>query len=133
MLKEINLNEFNTLVYNTEELNENTKELNFLGDKPCIIDFYATWCGPCKAIAPILSEIANEREDINIYKINVDDDENRELSAIFGIRSIPTLLFVSNNSTKPQMVTGGLSKKQFNEIIEKVLFQNGIEDAKVIE
>ena len=60
---------------------------NFKGDKPAIIDFYATWCGPCKATAPILEEIAQEYDGkIDVYKVDVD--KNQELSALFNIRSI---------------------------------------------
>ncbi|HRW21156.1 MAG TPA: thioredoxin [Bacteroidales bacterium] len=130
MIKQINKKEFDTLVYNTEELNENTKELNFLGDKPVIIDFYAKWCGPCKATTPILEELAKEREDINIYKIDVD--EERELSGMFGIRSIPTFLFIPLKS-KPQAAMGAMTKENFNQAIKEILFENGIEDAQIIE
>ncbi len=63
-------------------------------DKTVILDFWATWCGPCRMIAPILEEIAEEREDIIVGKINVD--EERELSREFGIMSIPTLIVFKN-------------------------------------
>ena len=63
-------------------------------DKTVILDFWATWCGPCRMIAPILEEIAEEREDIIVGKINVDDE--RELSREFGIMSIPTLIVFKN-------------------------------------
>ena len=63
-------------------------------DKTVILDFWATWCGPCRMIAPILEEIAEEREDIVVGKINVD--EERELSREFGIMSIPTLIVFKN-------------------------------------
>ncbi|MDC1107334.1 thioredoxin domain-containing protein, partial [Prolixibacteraceae bacterium] len=68
-------------------------EWRYKGNKPCIIDFYADWCGPCKAISPILEELAAAyHEDIFIYK--VDTEKEIELSALFGIQSIPSLLFV---------------------------------------
>lgn len=63
-------------------------------DKPVILDFYADWCGPCRMIAPILSEIANEREDVKVGKINVD--EQSELAAKFGVMSIPMLVVVKD-------------------------------------
>ena len=71
----------------------NPTEWKYLGEKPAIIDFYASWCGPCKRVAPILDELAAEYGDkIDIYKI--DTEQEQELAAAFGIRSIPTLLFV---------------------------------------
>src|SRR3712207_8630656 len=64
------------------------KEWVFEGDKPAIIDFYATWCGPCKATAPILEELANDYAGkIDVYKVDVD--QQQELAALFGVRSIP--------------------------------------------
>lgn len=63
-------------------------------DKPVILDFYADWCGPCRMIAPILSEIANEREDVKVGKINVD--EQPELAVKFGVMSIPMLVIVKD-------------------------------------
>lgn len=70
----------------------NPTEWKYLGDKPAIVDFYADWCGPCKMIAPILEELAAEYKDrIVIYKVNTEQEQ--ELAAVFGIRSIPTLLF----------------------------------------
>lgn len=97
----------------------NPTEWKYLGDKPCIIDFYATWCGPCKAIAPVLEELAAEYgNDIYIYKVDVDKEE--ELAAAFSIRSVPTILFVPMSGA-PQMVQGGLPKATFKQAIEEVL------------
>ena len=91
----------------------------FLGEKPAIIDFYASWCGPCKRVAPILDELAAEYGDkIDIYKI--DTEQEQELAAAFGIRSIPTLLFVPMEG-KPQMVQGAIGKADFEKIIQEVL------------
>lgn len=94
-------------------------EWKYLGDKPAIIDFYADWCGPCKMIAPILEELAEEYEGrILIYK--VDTEKERELAAAFGIRSIPSLLFVPMNGP-PQMLQGARSKASFRKAIEEIL------------
>ena len=98
---------------------KNPDEWNYLGDKPAIIDFYASWCGPCKMVAPILDELAAEYGDkIDIYKI--DTEQEQELAAAFGIRSIPTLLFVPMEG-KPQMVQGAIGKADFENIIQEVL------------
>ena len=97
----------------------NPNEWKFLGDVPCIIDFYADWCGPCKAIAPILDELAAEYGDkLIIYK--VDTEKERDLASDFGIRSIPTLLFVPMEGA-PQTVQGALPKAQLKEAIKEVL------------
>ena len=97
----------------------NPTEWKYLGEKPAIIDFYASWCGPCKRVAPILDELAAEYGDkIVIYKI--DTEQEQELAAAFGIRSIPTLLFVPMEG-KPQMVQGAIGKADFEKIIQEVL------------
>lgn len=86
---------------------------------PCIIDFYADWCGPCQAVAPILEELANEYNGkIVIYK--VDTEVEQELSSVFGIRSIPSILFVPLNK-QPMMQAGALPKHSLKEVIEKEL------------
>ena len=96
-----------------------TKVYNYEGTKPCIVDFYADWCGPCKKVSPILKELAGEyKNDIIIYKINVDNE--KELAAAFGIQSIPTLLFIPAKG-KPQIAQGALSKEQFVEQINGFL------------
>lgn len=100
---------------------ENNKEWKFAGDKPCLIDFYADWCQPCKMVAPILEELAEEyKGKINIYKVNTEVEQ--ELSAAFGIRSIPSLLFCPKDE-QPQMAAGALPKQTFKQVIEEVLLK----------
>lgn len=97
----------------------NPDEWKYLGDKPAIVDFYADWCGPCKAIAPILEELAEEYDgEIYIYKI--DTEKEQELAGVFGIRSIPTLLFIPMDG-QPQLAQGAMPKASFKEAIDKVL------------
>ncbi len=109
-------------VFNFEE----NKEWKFEGDLPCLIDFYADWCQPCKMVAPILEELAEEyKGKINIYKI--DTEAQQELSAAFGIRSIPSLLFCPGEE-QPQMAQGALPKESLKQVIEDVLLKNKKEE-----
>ena len=115
---ELTKEDFLTKVANFES---NPTEWEYLGDKPALIDFYASWCGPCKTIAPILEELASEYGDsIVIYKINTEKEP--ELAAAFGIRSIPSLLFVPMNE-KPQMSQGAMGKADLKKAIDSVLLK----------
>lgn len=99
----------------------NPQEWKYLGDKPAIIDFYASWCGPCKMVAPILEELAEEYDgQIYIYKVNTEKEQ--ELAAMFGIRSIPSILFIPMGE-QPQMAMGAMPKSSFKEAIDKVLLK----------
>lgn len=98
---------------------ENNKEWKYQGDKPCIIDFYADWCQPCKMVAPVLEELAGDYNGkLNIYK--VDTEKERELAGMFGIQSIPSLLFVPLEGM-PQMAQGALPKETFEKAFKEVL------------
>lgn len=98
---------------------ETNQVWNFAGDKPCIIDFYADWCGPCKTIAPIMEELSKEFSGkVDIFKVNTEEEQ--ELAAVFGIRSIPSVLFVPLKD-QPQMSVGALPKEGFLKAIEEVL------------
>ena len=99
----------------------NQDEWKYLGDKPAIIDFHASWCGPCKVIAPILEELAAEYGD-SIYVYKVDIDKEQEIATAFNIRAIPVLLFVPMEGA-PQMAQGAMSKDTIREAIEKVLLK----------
>lgn len=98
---------------------ENNKDWKFAGDKPCIIDFYAEWCGPCKMVAPVLEELASEYEGkIDIYKVNTE--EQQQLAGMFEVRSIPTILFVPKEG-QPQVAMGALPKQSFEQAITDIL------------
>ncbi|MCA0389658.1 MAG: thioredoxin [Bacteroidetes bacterium] len=100
---------------------EQNQEWKFEGDKPCLIDFYADWCGPCKMVAPVLEELSDEyKGQVDIYKI--DTEAEQELAAAFGIRSIPSLLFVPMNG-QPRMAQGALPKPALIDIIDKILIK----------
>lgn len=95
------------------------KEWKYLGDKPAIIDLYATWCGPCKRLAPILEEIQKEYgSKIQIYK--VDTDKEKQLSNLFNVSSIPLMVFIPKKG-EPFLVTGLRPKEQLVEIINEKL------------
>ncbi len=108
--------EFLKKVVNYEE---NPNEWKYLGDKPAVIDFYASWCAPCKMIAPILEELAQEY-DGQIYIYKIDTEKEQELAAAFGIRSIPTLLFIPVTG-EPQMAQGALPKATLKEVIDELI------------
>ena len=98
-----------------------SKEWKYLGDKPAVVDFYADWCGPCKAISPILEEIAKEYAgELYIYKINVDNDPY--IADAFNIQAIPTLLFITSEG-RYKVQTGGVSKEELVNMIKENCFK----------
>ena len=115
MLEHLNKETFKEKVFNFEE----NKDWKYEGDKPCMIDFYADWCGPCKMVAPVLEELQKEYGD-NLVIYKVDTEEQQELAGMFGIQSIPSLLFVPKEG-QPQMAMGALPKQSFEKAIADVL------------
>ena len=113
-VKELTSAEFNTKVYDL------TKEgLDYLGDRPAIVDFTAKWCGPCQRISPILDELAKEYEgQIVVYKVDVDNC--REVATAFGISSIPAVLYIPLDG-EPSMTIGARNKSKFQSEIDKIL------------
>jgi len=94
-------------------------EWRYNGSIPAIIDFYADWCGPCKMVSPILEEIAEEYKNrLVVYK--VDTESENTLAGLFGISSIPSILFIPMDG-KPQMTAGALPKNELKRIIREVM------------
>ena len=101
---------------------EKNKDWKFEGELPCIIDFYADWCQPCKVVSQILEELAEDyKGKVNIYKVNTE--EQTELSGAFGIKSIPSILFCPKDG-QPQMAMGALPKETFVQAISDVLLKS---------
>lgn len=93
----------------------------YQGEKPAVIDFYATWCSPCRLVAPMLKSLAKEYKDqIVVYK--VDTDKQKELSAAMGIQSLPTVIFIPMTG-QPQIIVGAAGKATFRRAVEEVLLE----------
>lgn len=102
----------------------------FKGEKPCVIDFYADWCRPCKMVAPIMEELAEEyKGKINIYKVNVDNE--KELAGLFNIQSIPAILFCPE-AGNPELNAGAMSKEQYKQMFDNLLMKNKADTTMLI-
>lgn len=113
---ELNAEEFRRQVYDYEK---NSDAWKYEGQLPAVIDFYATWCGPCKMMAPVMETLAGEYEGkVRFYKIDVDKE--KRLAALFGVRSIPTFLFIPMNG-QPQHAMGAMDIGQMRKIIDGTL------------
>lgn len=111
--------ELNTTTFSTKVYDMNSKDMKYLGDKPAIVDFTATWCGPCQKVAPILEDLAKEYGDqIVIYKVDID--KNRELAKAFNVSSIPAILYIPMNGD-PVMTVGSRDKGKFQSEIMTLL------------
>ena len=113
---------YDTFLKKVWNFEKNPKEWIYEGKEPCVIDFYADWCGPCKRVAPIMDEMAKKYNGkVKIYKINVDKE--RKLASVFQVRSIPAVLF-SPVKGKPMMQVGLLPHDTYVKIIEEELLGN---------
>ncbi len=120
-VNQINTELFKTLVYNYQK---NPKDWVFEGTQPCIIDFYADWCRPCKMAAPIMEELATQfKGKITFYKINIDQE--KELAQTFNIQSIPALLYIPVKG-QPQMSVGLSSKDGYIQQIQSLLLKTQV-------
>ena len=118
--KVINLtyNEFVKKVWNFEK-DPNT--FKYEGKLPCVVDFYATWCGPCRKVSPIMERIAKEYDGkLIVYKVDVDKEP--KLASTFGVRSIPTVLFIPKEG-QPMKQVGALGEQEYKQIIENNLLK----------
>ena len=118
----LNKADFLKKVYNYEA---NPNDWKFEGSRPAIVDFYATWCGPCKVMHPILEELSKEYSGkVDIYQIDVDKEQ--DLAAAFGIRSIPTLLMIPMKE-EPRIMQGAMPKDQLKKAIDEFLLKQNNE------
>ena len=113
--------DYKTFVKKVWDIERYPDSFAYQGKLPCIIDFYADWCGPCKKVAPIMEEIAQKYEDeIIIYKVNVDKEQ--KLPTIFKVRNIPTVFFFPTDG-QPLSQVGALSKEEYENLINKHLIK----------
>ena len=114
---------YETFIKKVWDFESNPEEWNYKGEEPCVIDFYADWCKPCKMVAPIMDEMAEKYDGkVKIYKINTDKE--KKLASVFRIRSIPAVLFIPKDG-QPMMQTGALPRDSYVEIIDNELLKIG--------
>lgn len=118
MVNNLTTADFKRLVMDYEA---HPQEWVFQGKRPAVVDFYATWCGPCKMTAPVVEKLAGEYAGkVDFYKVDIDKEQ--ELASAFGIQSIPTFLFVPLNGA-PTIQMGAMQREDFEKIIKAVLLK----------
>ena len=121
MIKNINKIYFDKNVYDTTQ--KDSDNIKFLGKKPVLLDFHAKWCGPCKILSPILEELDKEYDGkIDIYKLDIE--EELEVSQMFNVMSVPTLVFIPTDG-KPSIQAGAPNKDILKELIDDKLLGEG--------
>jgi len=116
IIKEITYNDFIKNVWNFETYPDS---FAYRGELPCVIDFYATWCGPCKKVAPILDKLAKEYDGkVTVYKVNVDAEQ--KLSTVLKIRNIPTVYFLGEGK-QPSYSVGAKDEIYFRSMFDKLV------------
>lgn len=120
---ELNSDEF---VKRVHDFKKSPNQFTYIGDKPAIIDFHATWCGPCKQLAPTLDALAAEYgDDIYIYKVDVDKEP--DIARAYGVRSVPSLLFIPHDDAIPQMGQGNIPKESLIKVIDGFMLGKEVE------
>ena len=104
---------------NLTDVTDNNFQAEVLeSDKPVLVDFWAPWCGPCRVVAPVLEEIASERDDLRIVKLNVD--ENQQTAANYDVLSIPTMILFKDGAIAKKVV-GAMPKRRLEAELEPAL------------
>lgn len=117
-VKQLTYSEFIKTIWDFEKNNDT---FIYKGELPAVIDFYADWCGPCRRVSPIMEKMAKEYDGkLLIYKVNVDNE--RQLASVFGVRSIPMVLFIPVKG-QPMAQTGAMTEQQYRQVIEKELLK----------